>query len=201
MSQSCDKLREEAMRQGEGSAAEYAWIRHSRTCKNCQTELFVLETLRRQAANDRMHLPRKQIDMLMQTARQQYQPRKRPSFLSVAWGVTWKLAILAACAFVLIEFIPQKWASASELQKIYIAHQSLPEPTEAGNYFLPVHPVGSRELEQAVICANTPQEACAMPELLPGQSVDRAIRELRSQVDLRRTAVLEQIDHDLTRFP
>lgn len=212
MSRKCDVLREKAMREGEGSAAEAAWKRHSRECPDCETEIFVLETLKHQAENERMHLPRKDMAMLLGVVRQQYrQPReKRSGFFCTAWQLSWKAAAMALLVFSLLQIIPGEWAtdvardevsaSSSAADELLNDQGALLASAESGNYFVPLSS-GVSELELAVLSASSPKDAASLPEVLPGQSIDRAIRQARQAVAKQRGSFMAQIERDMRAFP
>ena len=212
MSRKCDVLREKAMRGGEGSPAEAAWKHHSRECPDCHAEIYVLETLRRQALNERMHLPRKDMAMLVDVVRQQYhQPRgKRHGFWHTTWQLSWKAAALAVLVFSLLQVIPGEWATdlarddaaAEQLAADDVVgdQNSLMASADSGNYFVPLS-AGVSELEMALLSATSPKDAATLPEVLPGQSIDRAIRQARQAVTQQRVKVMAQIERDMRAFP
>ncbi len=212
MSRKCDVLREKAMRGGEGSPAEAAWKRHSRECPDCHAEIYVLETLRRQALNERMHLPRKDMAMLVDVVRQQYhQPRDdRRGFWLTTWQLSWKAAALAVLVFSLLQVIPGEWATdlvrddavAAQLAADDVVgdQNSLMASADSGNYFVPLS-AGVSELEMALLSATSPKDAATLPEVLPGQSIDRAIRQARQAVTQQRMKVMAQIERDMRAFP
>ncbi|NMA47747.1 MAG: hypothetical protein GX945_14420 [Lentisphaerae bacterium] len=212
MSRKCDILREKAMRGGEGSPAEAAWKRHGRECPDCHAEIYVLDTLRRQALNERMHLPRKDMAMLVDVVRQQYrQPREeRSGFWHTTWQLSWKAAALAVLVFSLLQVIPGEWASnlarddAPTAQfaadDILGEQNGLMASADSGNYFVPLS-AGVSELEMALLSATSPKDAACLPEVLPGQSIDRAIRQARKDVTQQRLKVMTRIERDMRALP
>ena len=61
------------MEHGEGSEEYKAWVRHCRHCSDCQSELFILETLREDAEGERVHLPREKVAQLAMMARSRWE--------------------------------------------------------------------------------------------------------------------------------
>jgi hypothetical protein len=53
----------------------------------------------------------------------------------------------------------------------------------------------------ALLSATSPKDAATLPEVLPGQSIDRAIRQARQAVTQQRTKVMAQIERDMRAFP
>jgi hypothetical protein len=212
MSRKCDILRERAMRGGEGSTAESAWKRHGRECPDCRAEIYVLETLKRQALNERMHLPRKDMAMLVDVVRQHYRPLResRDGFLHATWSLSWKAAALALLVFSLLQVIPGEWAANVTRDSVASATlnhgeelgdaNGLLAAVESGNYFVPLSAAAS-ELDMALLSSSSPQEAATLPELLPGQSIDRAIRQTRQDLLQRRGKIMGQLERDMRVFP
>lgn len=202
----CDILREKAMRAGRDSAEEAAWRRHARQCRDCATEINLLQVLQEQADSERQHLPRQSSAMLVAMVRQQYQQRPRQSLWSRLWPYFWKPAVLAALVVALVQVIPPQWSDDPERQAISKqADTDLdpgPSPFAAyaeGCYFLPLNS-SAQELEKAVQAATSPAEAVCLPEVLPGRSVDRAIRELRRNIQEQSRQLEDLIDRDLSVY-
>lgn len=203
----CDILREKAMQAGRNSAEAAAWRRHARQCRDCATEIDLLEILQEQADTERLHLPRQSSAMLVAMVRQQYQQRPRPSVWSRIWPYFWKPAVLAALVMALVQVIPPQWSDDPERQAVSRKteanlDQAAPPAFAVyseGCYFLPLNH-GSQELEKAVLAATSPAEAVCLPEVLPGRGVDRAIRELRRNIEEQSRQLEELIDRDLSVY-
>lgn len=197
MKRRCNKLREKAVRNGLESRAGAAWRIHARSCKDCQTELFVLETLEKQAESQRRHLPRREVALLIEAARQAHTARRRRGWES-AWSWSWRLALLGVMAVLLtrVQFGDAKRRSANESaanEAVMLARM----PDEAsGNYGVSM-PALSAIHERAVNRLVRPGGAIYLPAVLPGRSVDRRIRRIRRHIDFRRNTLLEMIDRDL----
>ena len=89
------------MEHGEGSEEYAAWVRHCRHCSDCRSELFILETLREDAEDEKVHLPREKVAQLAMMARARYGKRRKNRVLRTVWGFVWKTAALAAIVSML----------------------------------------------------------------------------------------------------
>lgn len=198
----CDILRERAMQQGRDSAMFAAWRRHARDCQDCATEIRLLDLLDHQADTERMHLPRRNSAMLVEMVRQQYQRSPQPSWMACVWPYLWKPAVLAALVFALVQVIPQEWAETTAPTDEVAADASAAVAALTvgdGCYFIPLQ-AGAHELEQAVLTATSPAEAVCLPEVLPGRSVDRTIRQLRERIHVQHCELENLIDRDLSAY-
>ncbi|MDD4098707.1 MAG: hypothetical protein PHC30_08050 [Lentisphaeria bacterium] len=198
----CDILRELAMKHGRSSASFAAWRRHARDCRDCATEIRLLDILDTQADAERLHLPRKNSAMLVEMVRQQYQRQPRPLFLARLWPYLWKPAVLAALVFALVRVIPQEWSEQAARQGDILADSGgvmAPPTADDGCYFIPL-PSGAMELDKAVLAATSPAAAVCLPEVLPGRGVDRAIRQLRERIQAQQRELEDLIDHDLSAY-
>ncbi len=198
----CDILRERAMQQGRDSASFAAWRRHARDCQDCATEIRLLDLLDHQADSERLHLSRRNSAMLVEMVRQQYQQQRRSSWLAALWPYLWKPAVLAVLVFALVQVIPQEWSSATGPGEDAVVDSSAAFTALAadeGCYFIPLQ-AGAQELEQAVLTATSPAEAVCLPEVLPGRSVDRAIRQLRGRIHDQHRELEDLIDSDLSAY-
>ena len=106
MNRKCDQLRTRAMEHGEGSEEYAAWVLHCRHCSECRSELFILETLREDAEDEKVHLPREKVAQLAMMARARYGKRRKNRVLRTVWGFVWKTAALAAMVVVLLQILP-----------------------------------------------------------------------------------------------
>ncbi|MGI6355271.1 MAG: hypothetical protein GX937_13660 [Lentisphaerae bacterium] len=198
----CDILRERAMQHGQDSALFAAWRRHARECEDCATEIHLLDILDHQADSERLHLPRRNSAMLIEMVRQQYQRPQRPSWMACIWPYLWKPAILVALVFALVQVTPQEWpeATAGADDVAVDANAAVTAlAADDGCYFIPLQ-AGAHELEQAVLTATSPAEAVCLPEVLPGRSVDRAIRQLRERIHVQHCELENLIDRDLSAY-
>ena len=96
MSRPCDSYREQALADGMNSHAAAHWRLHSKNCNACRNEICVLDTLCREAGEQRQHISHKDYTRLMETVRQLYQPKKQTCWSKLAWSFSWKAASLAA---------------------------------------------------------------------------------------------------------
>ena len=128
MSRDCSELRRRALRHGEGSPEYDVWVRHSRHCETCRSEVYIQGLLRSETDADERpgHLPAENIARLMQLAEQRYTgaSRRRTRTLQRLWGWTWRLsgACALACALaglaIRLELLPQRDDSARALALI-----------------------------------------------------------------------------------
>lgn len=128
MSRDCSELRRRALRHGEGSPEYDVWVRHSRHCETCRSEVYIQGLLRSETDGDARpgHLPAENIARLMQLAEQRYtggNHRRRRS-LQRLWGWAWRLsgACALACALaglaIRLELLPHRDDSAQALALI-----------------------------------------------------------------------------------
>ena len=94
------------MEHGEGSEEYTAWVLHCRHCSECRSELFILETLREDAEDEKVHLPREKVAQLAMMARARYGKRRNYRVLRMVWGFMWKTAALAAMVILLLNILP-----------------------------------------------------------------------------------------------
>lgn len=177
MSKGCDELRDAALANGLESREGLAWRVHCRGCAKCREELFILETLQRQARDERRHLGRREVETLLQQVRT-YQGRdRRPS---PVWAWTWRLA----CLWIV-------FAAAA------LVHRSLREEPRPS---LAAGAPGDR------VALAAPGAALGAPgtEITPAAAaagaarpVGERIREVRQRVTTRKAQVLRLIDGDL----
>jgi len=186
MNRRCDRLREQALSGGLDSRAGLAWRIHCRSCEDCRTELFILETLERQALSERNHLGRREVAVLMARV-QELNEARRPVSAFWTWGV--RAASVAAVIFVIgilprsntVDFPGMEGALASVgRQQSACAAAPSSSPTEVS----------------AGVTGVVPGTA-ASSALSPGTSCQRRIRNLRRRIDARRENLLKLLEHEL----
>ncbi len=213
MNHKCDQLRTRAMSHGEGSEEYAAWVRHCRHCSDCQSELFILETLREDAEGEKVHLPREKVAQLAMMARARYGKRHNNRALRMVWGFVWKTAALAAMVVLLLKVLP--WERRHQFlespqQSLYY-HQSDKKlarvvesefqeyPLEAdGSGFMPLSP-GEATYERRMAAAGA-EEFMDLTNLLPGQAFDNRLHEIGLRIARQREELNDLIDHDLTGY-
>ena len=213
MNRKCDQLRTRAMEHGEGSEEYTAWVLHCRHCSECRSELFILETLREDAEDEKVHLPREKVAQLAMMARARYGKRRNYRVLRMVWGFMWKTAALAVMVILLLNILP------------FERHHHMVESPR-----MAIHPYGSRtqkartsETDFQALSANSdmnglmslsPGEASYehrlelieggefmdMTALLPSQAFDNRIREAGLRIARQRDVLNDLIDHDLTGY-
>ncbi|MBR5025082.1 MAG: hypothetical protein IKX48_08440 [Victivallales bacterium] len=201
------------MEHGEGSEEYTAWVLHCRHCSECRSELFILETLREDAEDEKVHLPREKVAQLAMMARARYGKRRNYRVLRMVWGFMWKTAALAAMVILLLNILP------------FERHHHMVESPR-----MAIHPYGSRtqmarraETNFQALSANSdmnglmslsPGEASYehrlelieggefmdMTALLPSQAFDNRIREAGLRIARQRDVLNDLIDHDLTGY-
>ncbi len=183
MSKRCEQLRNNALRDGLDSHAGLAWRVHCRSCQACRTELYILETLQRQARNERSHLGRDELDRLLHQVREVQATRRRGSRIK---RVTVQLAGLAV-ALLLLAMIPgagkDKGASGSWLQT--------PAAKTGGSGQIALAGTPSR----AGLAKNQAAAEPEAPKLRFG--CEHRIIQLRRQLNRRREWLQKQLEHEL----
>ena len=213
MNHKCDQLRTRAMEHGEGSEEYAAWVLHCRHCSECRSELFILETLREDAEDEKVHLPREKVAQLAMMARARYGKRRKHRVLRTVWGFVWKTAALAAMVVVLLQILPLE-----RHQQVLESPRMASQPYEKRASF-----ARSADVEHKTFVANpdmngfmalSPGEASYehraeiaeggsfmdMPVLLPCQAFDNRIREAGLRIARQREELNDLIDHDLTGY-
>ena len=202
------------MEHGEGSEEYAAWVRHCRHCSDCRSELFILETLREDAEDEKVHLPREKVAQLAMMARARYGKRRKNRVLRTVWGFVWKTAALAAMVVVLLQILPlerhhqQVLESPRMSMHPYVKRATLDRPAESDaqafaanadmNGFMPLSP-GEASYEHRMEAAEG-GSFMDMPVLLPSQAFDNRIREAALRIAHQREELNELIDHDLTGY-
>jgi hypothetical protein len=195
MKRRCKKLREKAVRDGLQSRAGAAWRIHGRSCRDCRTELFVLETLQGQASKERRHLPRKEVAQLIDAARRTHLSRRRR--WEPVWSWSWRLAALSTLVLVLVNLqfdVPVEGTAEGDSAEAMMLAQ-VPDDA-SGNYGVPVVPLSAIH-QHTVDTIVKPGGAVDLPAILPGRSVDRYIHNIRRRIDVRRNTLLDLIERDL----
>ncbi len=213
MNRKCDHLRTRAMEHGEGSEEYAAWVLHCRHCSECRSELFILETLREDAEDEKVHLPREKVAQLAMMARARYGKRRKSRVLRTVWGFVWKTAALAAMVVVLLQVLPlerhhQVLESPRMSMHPYVKRAPLARSAESDaqafaanpdmNGFMPLSP-GEASYEHRMEAAEG-GSFMDMPVLLPSQAFDNRIREAALRIARQREELNELIDHDLTGY-
>ena len=214
MNRKCDQLRTRAMEHGEGREEYAAWVRHCRHCSDCRSELFILETLREDAEDEKVHLPREKVAQLAMMARARYGKRRKNHVLRTVWGFVWKTAALAAMVVVLLQILPlerhhqQVLESPRMSMHPYVKRATLDRPAESDaqafeanadiNGFMPLSP-GEASYEHRMEVAEG-GSFMDMPVLLPSQAFDNRIRKASLRIARQREELNDLIDHDLTGY-
>ena len=214
MNRKCDQLRTRAMEHGESSEEYAAWVRHCRHCSDCRSELFILETLREDAEDEKVHLPREKVAQLAMMARARYGKRRKNRVLRTVWGFVWKTAALAAMVVVLLQILPlerhhqQVLESPRMSMHPYVKRATLDRPAESDaqafeanadiNGFMPLSP-GEASYEHRMEVAEG-GSFMDMPVLLPSQAFDNRIRKASLRIARQREELNDLIDHDLTGY-
>ena len=201
------------MSHGEGSEEYMAWVLHCRHCSDCQSELFILETLRDDAEGERVHLPREKVAQLAMMARARYGKRRNNRVLRMVWGFVWKTAALAAMVVLLLNILPfehHRQVMESPRQAAYpfdnraqlarVAEsefQTLSTDSES-NEFMPLSPGEAAYERRMAVAAG--EEYMDLANLLPGQAFDNRIREAAKRIAHQREELDTLIDHDLMGY-
>ena len=179
----CKEIREQALDRGFNGVEALSWRIHSRSCPDCRTELYLLETLQQQAADRRYHLGRNEVAELFQAVREQ-QPA--PSPLAFSWTWTLRLACLCLIFMVFAEFFRTEPEPSEVLR-------ALPQTDGAGASLEPA--------EYATDTSGTEEPATPdvgqRPDVFPGAGLDQRLHDLRRCVDARRASLLQLIQQDL----
>jgi hypothetical protein len=201
------------MEHGEGSEEYAAWVLHCRHCSECRSELFILETLREDAEDEKVHLPREKVAQLAMMARARYGKRRKNRVLRTVWGFVWKTAALAAMVVVLLQILPlerhqQILESPRMSMHPYVKRAPLARSAESDaqafsanadmNGFMPLSP-GEASYEHRMEAAEG-GSFMDMPVLLPSQAFDNRIREAALRIARQREELNDLIDHDLTGY-
>ena len=115
----------------------------------------------------------------------------------MAWG-----ACVASAILLLLLGLQLNWVRERGFE--FLAKASEPsltsvealDPTACGDFL----PLASVEADDALERVMSPSEAVVQPEVLPGRSMDRAIRASRDRVQQLMHSLEDQIDRDLTEY-
>ena len=172
------------MRQGMLGPAAQLWRKHSKNCPACKSEIYILETLCRQAHDSRQHISASAYGNLLSTVNQLYGNQKRPGWLVRFRQFSCKALALAALLLLLFKL-------AAPLQKMAGAAKT-GDKLHSFSYN-----AGSSDTFQAgteqglIIAAQSNDETSPKPEYLPleevfedisGNSLEKGLQELRSSV-------------------
>jgi hypothetical protein len=200
------------MEHGEGSEEYKAWVRHCRHCSDCQSELFILETLREDAEGERVHLPREKVAQLAMMARSRYGKRRR--VLRMVWGFVWKTAALAAMVVLLLNILPFERHHQMVMESPRLAARPYGSRTQMAHSaetdrqallvnsdmsgFMPLSP-GEASYEHRMEAAEGGM-FMDMTMLLPCHAFDDRIREARLRIAQQREELNDLIDHDIRGY-
>ena len=227
MNHRCEHLRTRAMEHGEGSEEYAAWVFHCRHCSDCQSELFILETLREDAEGEKVHLPREKVAQLAMMAQARYGKRHKHRAGKVIWGAIWKVSALAVMIALLLRVVPLEWGrgtlgnsgqamgawdkatpkSASSKTAPSIAARMVTtvfdgkawdDASDMGGMM--VLSPGEASYERHLAVSYDEDRAVDLTELLPGQAFDKRIFETGRRIEHQREELNELIDHDLTGY-
>ncbi len=181
MSRRCDKLRESALNDGMASPAARLWRSHARSCSDCRTELFVLDTLQRQALEQRQHIGRRETAMLLQTAQHQFESKHYSRKALFAWPL--RVAFLITFFFAVGHFQNQFFDSnttkhVSDFPMLHSTSTASAEVAEPGH-----------SLE--ILLHESSQHGSA------SGTVDQKLADLRERLGARRDFLLEIIENEL----
>ena len=174
----CDKLRELALRDGIESSRGSAWRLHCRSCENCRTELYILETLQRQAVQERTHLGRREVAVLLEQVRHHQAGKDRPPPFR-----TW--AFRLACL----------WAAAACVAFFSSRTDSFGPDTGGG-------PGAAASGDRSGVSLAVARPAFSQPAgeeqsiASPGSSLDSRLRQLRRRVMHRRESLQQLMDDE-----
>jgi len=190
MKPKCDQIRERAFRDGLDSPAAAEWRAHCRSCPDCRTEIFILENLERQAAEERQHLGRDEVEKLLATARS-HKNRRRPNHVLI-WGMRAAcfLALLVVGAGLLpgeqaarLRLRVESWLRGGESADGVLADATTRD-VQAGPAAGAVAPVGP--VPPAV--------------LVPAATVQRDMQRLRNSLESRRQSLKRLLERDFGPF-
>ena len=209
MNHRCEHLRNRAMARGEGTEEYAAWVFHCRHCPDCQSELFILETLREDAEGEKVHLPREKVAQLAMMAKARYGKRRKYRVLKAIWGVVWKVSTLAAMIAFLLRIVPleagrrtlESPRPAMDTPVARVAASEFDKALSAGadaSAVMALSP-GEATYERRMVaaCGDDPMDFAS---LLPEQAFDKRILETGKKIQRQREELNELIDHDLTGY-
>ncbi len=189
----------EAMRDGQGSQADLRWRVHARQCPECQATLRLMDLLDQPPA---AVAPEPPLRLVAAARRRFSQEHRRVERISLYQRLLWIGGIAAAVALVFTFLMPMEWLRTQGLHTLSRASGDSVVSEEAfdpamGSGFLPLPGETEEETTGHML---TPAEAAAMPDVLPGMGMDRAIRGARQEIHRQMDELNELIDHDLTSY-
>jgi len=190
MSRRCNDLREKALARGFDSRDAHAWRIHCRSCPGCRTELYLLETLQRQAQNERRHLPRREVAELLEQARDRFPRNPRAAS---AWAWTFRFACFAVVFLIVAHMQRRNAWNGGHPQA-----SALPDLGEASGTnqadVAQLHASGSAPGKQQLATAPTAQPLPVSPL---EETFDEKLRQMRLRINSRRDRIMELLDCDL----
>ncbi len=192
MKRRCERLRERAWRDGLDSRADHAWRIHCNSCPQCRTDLFLFDTLHRQATYERQHLGQAELKRLVLAARRQYAPTPKTVSLNV-WAL--RAASLVA-AFMLFALLREHHTGTTTAAR--------PTPAPTGAAVVPLSAGQHQQPDVANLQQTVPaalpsphSEALAWPASSSGETIETRLQELRSRIGTRRQGLLDLLESDL----
>jgi len=189
MSKRCEQLRAQALAGGMDSKAGLAWRIHCKSCEDCRTELFILESLHRQATDEHRHLPRTEVARLLREVRVQGRMRRQQN--------VWQFAAKAAC--VALVALGAFLIHANQSPRPFGSSPSL----ATGRPGLSPAAGGEgdggalRQLSKVAASLLGKNEPASQPELPASQTIDRQLAGLRREVAERRQELLGLYSEEL----
>lgn len=199
-SDSCRELRESALNKGLHSRESSVWRKHSRSCPDCRTELFMLDTLDHEASTQRQHIPRHEVDALFEAVRKRGEARSRRATL-LNWSVS-VLALAVICGLSArlyfvgkesrdLKAAARRSADAPAAEHAAPAFSSTPNETATAKTVSPEdsssdhasEPSGTAELRSTAFLSEYRNRA-------------RQLRSLRSRVQSRRTDLQKMMNNE-----
>lgn len=194
MKRRCEELRGKAWRDGPQNRSYQVWRIHARSCPDCRTDLYLLETLQRQAVVERRHLGQTELSNLVRTASvQRSQVQQAP--VAVVWG--WSLRAFAFCAIVvLLATVAYRRGTGLNRLRVREAGDSSLARHVATSAVMPSAQNQARQLE-ANSSQLTPDEILSWPAGPPGGPIEKRLYRLRQRIEDHRDALLELLEHDV----
>ena len=193
MKRRCDQLRERALRAGLGSAEASAWREHCRSCPDCRTEQFLLETLQRQAQSQRQHLGRRELNELLAAARRCQERRRRAAPLRAWIRRAASVCLLATATWHFGRMLRPAATAATAPLALTLAMDGL--GPVSGNYLVPLSP-GGMDSDGALTAGARNALPRPLPALAPGHFVQDLLLDLRDEMDARRQELIRLQDRD-----
>ena len=185
----CETLRERALRTGLNGKAALPWRIHCRSCPNCRKELYLLETLERQAVNERRHLGRSELAALLATAQEQHKS-PRPLQSVRAWSLR------LACLCVLIVAASKFNRNVTHDPISASGHERLASAPSSNARHMPLAPANIRSASQKK--SNPPDtNIFSWPSTFSSEDdIQKRLSMLRHQVNVRRRVLIKITDSE-----